>query len=148
MATSGRYLFNNCILDGDLSFGRVRDGEFVDRDWNVWVNDPPNMQSFLNNGAVDQDTIARYYDAQLVDQDGNVLGQVESWEPVIHPETKEVRLGGRKQKWKATMGHGVSITFHEFVVSDAALFSKVVQSLQDGAKDFSMNLQAVYRGRS
>jgi hypothetical protein len=145
--SDGRFLFNNCVLDSDLSFGRVQDGEMVTRDWGVWCNDPPDMRSFVDNGAVDVDTIARYYDAQLVDGDGNVLGNVDSWEPVLHPETKEVRLGGRKQKWKVPMGHGISIKFHQIVVSDAALFSKVIASLADGHADYTMNLQAVYNGR-
>lgn len=144
----GRYVFRNCVPDGDIDIANVRSGEVITRAWSFRVNDVPDLQELLDSGTFDPRNILRGYDGELYDGDGNFLAEVNEWQAQIHPENTDYQPAGQKLKWAIPQGYTVTLTFTETVIKDARLLQKVVAGLKKGQPDAVLNFMGVLRGHN
>jgi len=144
----GRYIFRNCVPDGDITIANIRPGEIVTREWTFRVNDPPELQQLLDSGALDPRNILRGYDGRLYDGDGNWLAEVNEWQAQVRVQTEDYQPAGRKIQWGLVMSYQVTLTFTETVIKDGRLLAKVLAGLKDGAPDAVLHFQGVLYGRS
>lgn len=49
--TTGRYVFRDCVPDGNIDIVNVQPGKPIDRAWSFRVNNPPDLQELLG-GAI------------------------------------------------------------------------------------------------
>lgn len=143
-----RYIFRNCVPDGNIDLANVRPGDEIKREWTFRVNDPPELQSLLNSGVFDPRNILRGYDGELYDGDGNFLAEVNEWRAQIRVDNSDYQPAGKKIKWAIPQGYSVTLTFTETVVRDAILLEKVIKGLKDGAPDATLNFMGVLRGHN
>lgn len=150
MTAPARFIFNRCKPVGTLSFGRVSDGALITRPWTVTCNADPAWQTFLDNGPLDPESIARHSDANLLYK-GRPLAHVTEWEPTIDIDTAEFRAGGGRARWDIDLGYKCQLTFTETLVSDAegsgGLFETVLKAIILGTP-LNLQFQTVIRSRS
>ncbi|EMT38119.1 hypothetical protein TthWC1_2365 [Thermoanaerobacter thermohydrosulfuricus WC1] len=142
----GRYVFRDCVPDGNIDIANVKTGEIITRSWSFRVNQPPELQSQLDSGTFDPRNILRGYDGELYDGDGNLLAEVNEWQAQINFENSDYQPAGKKIKWAITQAYSVTLTFTETVIKDARLLQKVVAALKDGEPDAVLNFMGVLRG--
>lgn len=81
--SDGRYVFERCMPDGDVTIASVAPGEILKREFSFRVNAPVKMQEQLNGGQLDPRNILHGADGELYDGDGNFLAEVNEWEALI-----------------------------------------------------------------
>jgi hypothetical protein len=144
----GRYVFRDCVPDGDIDIANVTPGEVLTRAWSFRANADPDFQELLDSGKFDPRNILRGYDGELYDGDGNFLAEVNEWHAPISFENSDYQAAGQKLKWAIPQGYSVALTFTETVVRDAVLLNKVIGGLKAGSPDVSLNFMGVLRGHS
>ncbi len=144
----GRYIFRDCVPDGNIDIANVKTGDVLNRAWSFRVNSPPELQSLLDSGTFDPRNILRGYDGELYDGDGNFLAEVNEWQAQINYENSDYQAAGSKIKWAVPQGYSVTLTFTETVVRDARLLQKVVAGLNKGELDAVFNFMGVLRGHN
>lgn len=142
----GRYVFRDCVPDGDIDIANVTSGEIVNRAWSFRVNEPLDLQELLDTGKFDPRNILRGYDGELYDGDGNFLAEVNEWQAQISFENSDYQAAGNKIKWAIPQGYTAALTFTETVIRDATLLKKVFDGLKPGTSDASLNFMGVLRG--
>lgn len=143
--SDGRYIFRDCVPDGNIDIANVRTGEVITRAWSFRVNQPPELQSLLDSGALDPRNILRGYDGELYDGDGNFLAEVNEWQAQINFSNTDYQPAGQKITWAINQSYSVTLTFTETVIKDARLLQKVIASLKAGAPDAVLNFMGVLR---
>jgi hypothetical protein len=144
----GRYVFRQCVPDGNIDIANVRTGEVITRAWSFRVNEPPDLQNELDSGTFDPRNILRGYDGELYDGDGNFLAEINEWQAQINFENSDYQAAGKKIKWAIPQAYSVTLTFTETVIKDARLLKKVFNGLGDGTSDAVLNFQGVLRGHN
>ncbi len=143
-----RYVFRNCVPEGNIDIANVRPGEIINREWSFRVNDPPDLQSLLDSGTFDPRNILRGYDGELYDGDGNFLAEVNTWQAQVNHQNTDYQAAGNKIVWSIPQGYTVTLTFTETVVRDARLLEKVIAGLKKGAPDAVLNFMGVLRAHN
>jgi len=144
----GRYIFRNCVPDGDIVIAGVRPGEIVEREWSFRANEAPELQSLLDSGKLDPRTVLRGYDGRLYDGDGTWLAEVPEWEARVRVTNTDYQPAGKKIQWAIPTSYQVTLTFRETVIRDARLLAKVLDGLRDGQPDAVLHFQGVLYGRA
>jgi hypothetical protein len=144
----GRYIFRDCVPDGNIDIANVKTGEIITRSWSFRVNSPPELQSLLDSGTFDPRNILRGYDGELYDGDGNFLAEVNEWQAQLNPDNSDYKPAGKKITWAIPQGYSVTLTFTETVIKDARLLQKIVNGLKDGEPDAVLNFMGVLRGHN
>jgi len=144
----GRYVFRDCVPEGDVDVVNVSQGEIIQREWSFRCNQPPDLQSLLDSGTFDWRNILTGTDGLLYDGDGNLLAEVNEWQAQISFENIDYSPAGRKINWSIPDRYTVTLTFTETVIKDARLLQKVVAGLQDGQPFAVLNFVGVLRGHN
>lgn len=144
----GRYIFRDCVPDGNIDIANVRTGEVITRSWTFRVNQPPELQSLLDSGTFDPRNVLRGYDGELYDGEGNFLAEVNEWQAQINFDNSDYQPAGKKIKWAIQQAYSVTLTFTETVIKDARLLQKVVAALKDGEPDAVLNFMGILRGHN
>lgn len=144
----GRYVFRQCVPDGNIDIANVKTGDIITRAWSFRVNEPPDLQKELDSGTFDPRNILRGYDGELYDGDGNFLAEINEWQAQINFENSDYQAAGKKIKWAIPQAYSVTLTFTETVIKDARLLKKVFDGLGDGTSDAVLNFQGVLRGHN
>lgn len=144
----GRYIFRDCVPDGNVDIANVRTGDNITRSWSFRVNSPPELQSLLDSGILGPRNILRGYDGELYDGDGNLLAEVNEWQAQINFDNTDYQPAGSKLKWAIPQGYSVTLTFTETVIKDARILKKVIDGLQKGKPDAVLNFMGVLRGHA
>lgn len=144
----GRYVFRNCVPDGDIDIVNVTQGEIVQRQWSFRVNNPPELQSLLDSGTFDPRNILTGSDGLLYDGDGNLLAEVNEFQAQISFENIDYSPAGKKINWAIPDRYTVTLTFTETVIKDARLLQKVVNGIRDGQPSAVLNFVGVLRGHN
>lgn len=146
--SDGRYVFRNCVPDGDIDIANITSGEIVNRAWSFRVNDPPDLQELLDSGRFDPRNVLRGYDGELYDGNGNFLAEVNEWQAQISFANTDYQAAGQKITWAIPQGYTVVLTFTETVVRDAVLLQRLFNGLKVGAPDAVFNFMGVLRGHN
>ena len=146
--SDGRYIFRNCVPDGDIDIANVAPGDVINRAWSFRVNEMPDMQEMLDSGNFDPRNILRGYDGELYDGEGNFLAEVNTWQAQISFENSDYQAASNKIKWAIPQGYSVTLTFTETVVRDAAILKKIIGGLKAGAPDSVLNFMGVLRAHN
>lgn len=146
--SDGRYIFRDCVPDGNIDIANVRTGEVITRAWSFRVNSPPELQSLLDSGTFDPRNILRGYDGELYDGDGNFLAEINEWQAQINFTNSDYQAAGNKITWAIPQSYTVTLTFTETVIKDARLLQKVIEGLKNGAPDAVLNFMGVLRGHN
>lgn len=144
----GRYVFRNCVPDGDIDIANIASGEIVNRAWSFRVNDPPDLQELLDSGRFDPRNVLRGYDGELYDGNGNFLAEVNEWQAQISFTNTDYQAAGQKITWAIPQGYTVVLTFTETVVRDAVLLQRLFNGMKVGAPDAVFNFMGVLRGHN
>jgi hypothetical protein len=148
MASPGRYVIDQCVPDGNVVIAQIRPGQHLERPYNFRCNATPQIQSQLDNGTWLPGHIARGADGQLLDQDGNFLLAVNTWEIMANVRNTDYQAGGQRIMWALHQGYSITLTLTEAVWKDGVLFTKVLPSLQEGQGDVALRFQGVIRART
>ena len=101
-----RYVFNDCVPEGNIDLANVRPGEILSRAWSFRVNRSPSITTtnMLNNGDWgDPRKVARGYDGRLRDGNGTLLASVNTWNAVINVRTVDHQPAGYKTDRKSVV---------------------------------------------
>lgn len=142
--SDGRYIFRNCVPDGDIDIVNVQPGEIISREWNWRVNMPPELQEKLNAGEFDPRNILTGKDGELYDGDGNFLADVNTFQGQISPTNEDYQAAGESIVWAIPTGYTVTLTFTETVVRDQ-LLATIISGIKKGNKMPSLNFTGVLR---
>jgi ABC-type amino acid transport substrate-binding protein len=148
MASSGRYVFDQCIPDGNIVISQVRPGQHLERPYSFRCNASPQVQAQLDNGTWLPGRIARGADGQLLDQDGNVLLSVNTWEFQANVRNSDYQPAGSRLMWALHQGYSVTFTMTEAVWRDPVLFAKILPAIQEGQGDVFLRFTGVVRART
>jgi hypothetical protein len=143
-----RYVFRECVPDGDIDIANVRSGEVITREWSFRVNRAPDLQSLLDSGVFDPRNILRGYDGELYDGEGNFLAEVNEFRVRINFRNADYQPAGEKIVWAIPQSYSVTLTFTETVIKDARLLQKALAGLQKGTPDAVLNFMGVLRGHN
>jgi len=146
--SDARYIFRDCVPDGNIDVANVRTGEVITRSWSFRVNQPPDLQELLDSGTFDPRNILRGYDGELYDGEGNFLAEVNEWQAQINFTNTDYQAAGNKITWAIPQSYTVTLTFTETVIKDARLLQKVVAALRNGEPDAVLNFMGVLRGHN
>lgn len=144
----GRYVFRNCVPDGDIDIANVSPGDLIQRSWSFRCNMPPDLQQELDSGIFDPRNILRGSDGLLFDGDGNFLAEVNTWQAQINFNNTDYQPAGEKIQWAIPTSYSVTLTFTETVIRDARILSKVLAGIRKGRPDAVLNFQGVLRGHN
>lgn len=144
----GRYVFRDCVPEGDITIASVVQGEIVQREYSFRVNQPPDLQSLLDSGSFDPRNILTGTDGLLYDGDGNLLAEVNEWQAQVSFENIDYSPAGKKINWSIPDRYSVTLTFTETVVRDATLLQKVIDGIRDGQPSAVLNFVGVLRGHN
>jgi len=146
--SDGRYVFRDCVPDGDIDVANVTSGEIINRAWSFRANLPPDLQEQLDSGKFDPRNILRGYDGELYDGDGNFLAEVNEWQAQISFTNTDYQAAGQKITWAIPQSYTVTLTFTETVVRDAVLLQRLCNGMKAGAPDAVFNFMGVLRGHN
>lgn len=141
----GRYIFRNCVPDGDIDIINVEPGEIIQREWSFRVNMPPEMQEELDSGDLDPRNIMTGKDGELYDEDGNFLAEVNTFQGAVSVTNTDYQPAGEYLEWAITTGYSLTLTFTETLIRDEMLAS-ILKSLKKKEKTPQMNFTGVLRG--
>lgn len=144
----GRYVFRDCVPEGDVTIVNVTQGEIVQREWSFRCNQPPELQSLLDNGTFDPRAILTGKDGLLYDGEGNLLAEVNEFQAQVSFENVDYSPAGKKINWSIPDRYTVTLTFTETVVRDANLLQKVINGIYEGQPSAVLNFVGVLRGRA
>ena len=141
----GRYVFRDCVPDGEIDIANVNPGDIVTRAWSFRVNNPPDLQEELDSGILDPRNILRGHHGELYDGDGNFLAEVNQWQARINFTNTDYQPAGEKITWAVPTSYTVTLTFTETVIKDSRLLKKVIAGLKKGEPDAVLNFMGVLR---
>lgn len=144
----GRYVFRDCVPEGDVTIVNVTQGEIVQREWSFRCNQPPELQNLLDNGTFDPRAILTGKDGLLYDGEGNLLAEVNEFQAQVSFENVDYSPAGKKINWSIPDRYTVTLTFTETVVRDANLLQKVINGIYEGQPSAVLNFVGVLRGRA
>lgn len=147
MATSGRYVLDQCVPDGNIVIAQIRPGQHLERPFSFRCNASPQIQSQLDNGTWLPGHIARGADGQLLDSNGNVILSVNTWEMQANVRNTDYQAGGQRIMWALHQGYSVTLTITEAIWRDAQLFASILPSIQEGQGDIFLRFQGLIRAR-
>lgn len=142
---NGRYIFRNCVPDGDVSIANVAPGEILNREWTFRANMPPEIQEALDAGEFDPRNLLTGKDGELYDGDGNFLAEVNTWNMAINFTNADYQPAGKKITWAIPTTYTLTLTFTETIIRDAIMLQKVTQGLRDRSKGAILNFTGVLR---
>lgn len=142
--SDGRYIFRNCIPDGDIDIINVEPGEIVNREWSFRVNMPPEIQERLDAGTFDPRNIMQGRDGELYDENGNFLAEVNTFRASISFNTTDYQPAGQGLVWGLNTGYTMTLTFTETVVKDDMLV-KILAGIRNRRRVPQLNFTGVLR---
>lgn len=138
----GRYIFEGCVPDGDLSIATVTPGEILQREFSYRVNLPPRIQEALNSGAMDPRNILTGVDGMLFDENNTPLLMVSEWSMSISFVNADYQAAGNWVIWGVPTGYSATLTFTEAVVNDDRV-AEVLNGLRNPGQRPNLSFQGV-----
>lgn len=141
----GRYIFRDCVPDGDVTLANVSPGEVLNREWTFRANLPPEIQEELDAGEFDPRNILTGKDGELYDEDGNFLAEVNTWQMAVNFTNTDYNPAGKKITWAVPTNYTLTLTFTETIIRDSVLLQKALTGLNDRSKGANLNFTGVLR---